>query len=119
MASSTNYKPEYSSSRALIIGINDYKLTSPLGYAEQDAEGFAEALKTRFAFPPDNVTVLLNAEATRERIYSEFLALAKDSVQPDDRIAFFLRATAARVWGEEAKSGFSFRWTGTRAIWRA
>lgn len=100
------YKPEYASSWALVIGINDYKSAPPLGYARQDAEGFAESLKTRFAFPPDNVTVLLDAEATRERIHSEFLALAKDSVQPDDRIAVFFAGHGCTRVARRGEVGF-------------
>lgn len=44
MISKTVYQPRYANSWALVIGINDYQIASPLGYARQDAEAFAEAL---------------------------------------------------------------------------
>ena len=51
MASQTVYQPRYTNSWGLVIGINGYQFASPLGYARQDAEAFAEVLTTHHNFP--------------------------------------------------------------------
>jgi hypothetical protein len=50
MNSETIYQPHYENSWALVVGINDYQIASPLGYAKQGAEAFAEILITRHGF---------------------------------------------------------------------
>ena len=49
------YVPEYTNSWALIIGINSYNHTHPLGYACNDAEVVARTIKDRFRFPEENI----------------------------------------------------------------
>lgn len=51
MTSTTIYKPRYEKSWALVIGINRYQKAPQLGYARQDAEGFAGALIKHLDFP--------------------------------------------------------------------
>jgi hypothetical protein len=106
MTASAPYEPRYNASWGLVIGINDYRIASPLGYAKNDAEAFAETLKESFGFSPDQVTVLLDAEATRERILSTFLGLTNDSVHPDDRVAVFFAGHGCTRVGQRGEVGF-------------
>ncbi len=78
MTGDTVYEPRYSNSWGIVIGINNYVHASPLEYACNDAEKFAELLSKRLAFPNDNIVLLKNVEATREKILSNFLELASD-----------------------------------------
>ena len=64
------YKPEYSNSWALVIGINKYLSCPPLDYAVNDAQAIAEVLKERFDFPQDNIILLLDEEATLYSIFN-------------------------------------------------
>ena len=83
------YAPTYEASRALVIGINKYEKVSPLKYAVHDAEEIARVLVDQFAFPSENVTVLLDSDATKEHIMRSFLCFADNDCTPDDRIVFF------------------------------
>ena len=75
-----NLKPEYSSSHALVMGIDSYQHLSPLHHASNDAKAIATLLEQRFAFPKDNVTLLLNEEATRARVLSAYFAFRNMSM---------------------------------------
>jgi hypothetical protein len=106
MSSKTVYQPHYANSRALVIGINDYQIASPLGYARQDAEAFAEVLTTHHSFPQEHVTVLLDQDATKDRILSEFHRFQKEDVSPDDRIAVFFAGHGLTRTGNRGEVGF-------------
>jgi uncharacterized caspase-like protein len=54
------YKPQYGNSYALVVGINKYIDSSPLAYAVNDATDVARALVEKFAFPDENVSVILD-----------------------------------------------------------
>jgi uncharacterized caspase-like protein/Flp pilus assembly protein TadD len=67
------------SKHALLIGINDY-LNVEVPHIEgavNDVEVFKEALTKRCGFQPENITVLLNANATTSAIMAEFRRLAE------------------------------------------
>jgi Caspase domain len=106
MAPTTIYRPTYEASWALVIGINDYHHASPLGYAKQDAEAFAQILKSDFGFANDKVVLLLDADASRERILSSFLDFTKDSIGPDDRVAIFFAGHGCTRSGKRGEVGF-------------
>ena len=89
MVKDTIYKATYSNSWAVVIGINAYESAPPLDYACNDAERFAETLIEKFAFPDENVKLITDEAATRERILTEFLAFANGNADPDDRLIFF------------------------------
>jgi Caspase domain len=89
MPTDGSYEPDYTNSRGLIIGINSYEKIPPLGYAHQDATAVAEVLRGHFGFPDENLTVLLDGEASRAAIMSAFLSFAADSIARDDRIVVF------------------------------
>lgn len=82
-------KPRYANSRALVIGINEYKNASPLSYAVSDAEAIRELLISDFAFPRDNITYLVDSEATKSSILKSFLKFAAEDVEIDDRVIVF------------------------------
>ena len=100
------YAPKYRESWALVIGVNDYEIASPLEYATSDAEAFAEILKSRFGFPASNITVLLNAEASKQNILRKFLSLATNAVDCDDRIAIFFAGHGCTRTGKRGEVGF-------------
>lgn len=70
----------YANSWALVIGINAYKRAPPLSYAVADAKRVASVLP-RLGFPPENIRVLLDGDATKERIekvlYQELVAMGR------------------------------------------
>lgn len=106
MSNNTFYQSHYANSRALVIGINDYQIGSPLGYARQDAEAVADVLITHHSFPEENVIVLLDQNATRERILEEFHRFQKDEVSPDDRIVVFFAGHGMTRTGNRGEVGF-------------
>jgi hypothetical protein len=106
MSSKTVYQPHYVKSWALVIGINDYQIASPLGYARQDAEAFADVLTERHDFLEENVVVLLDQDATKERILSEFHRFVKKDVSSDDRIAVFFAGHGLTRTGNRGEVGF-------------
>jgi hypothetical protein len=106
MSNQTVYQPQYASSWALVIGINDYQITSPLGYARQDAEAFAEVLTTNHGFLRENVTTLLDQDATKDRILSEFHRFGKEDISPNDRIAVFFAGHGLTRTGNRGEVGF-------------
>src|SRR5262245_50373341 len=80
----------YSNSHALVIGIDKYRHVGPLAFAVNDARAIAETLKNSLSFPPENVTLLTDADATRHAIMSAYLRLTKsDVVTTDDRVFVF------------------------------
>jgi len=99
------YSPQYSSSHALIIGINNYQSASPLGYAINDAEAIAQLLIDEFGFVEENVLVLTDANATRARIMDSFLSyMSKSDI--NDRILFFFAGHGHTVSGRRGEVGF-------------
>jgi hypothetical protein len=106
MSIKTIYHPHYLNSWALVIGINDYQIASPLGFARQDAEAFADVLTKRHGFPQENIIVLLDQDATKEKILSEFHRFEKEQVSPDDRITVFFAGHGLTRMGNRGEVGF-------------
>ncbi|MBZ4418386.1 polysaccharide deacetylase family protein [Myxococcus sp. RHSTA-1-4] len=81
----------YRESHAVVIGINAYQKWPKLSYAVNDAQGVRDLLVRKYRFKPENVTVLLDEQATRERILSVLGdSLADPSkVQREDRVFVF------------------------------
>jgi peptidoglycan/xylan/chitin deacetylase (PgdA/CDA1 family)/uncharacterized caspase-like protein/predicted negative regulator of RcsB-dependent stress response len=81
----------YRESWAVVIGINDYKKWPKLSYAVNDAQGVREMLVSKYRFKPENIQVLLDGEATRERILSALGDVLSDAekVKRDDRVFVF------------------------------
>src|SRR5262249_6348424 len=53
---------------ALVVGVNDYREVRKLHGCTNDAKNIRELLVTRYGFPPGNVKVLTDGDATREGI---------------------------------------------------
>jgi uncharacterized caspase-like protein len=68
------FPPYYANSWALVVGINDYQKTPPLLYARSDAQAVADVLTGRFGFPEEQVTLLLDKDATCERIREAYIS---------------------------------------------
>jgi uncharacterized caspase-like protein len=100
------YSTNYGKSHALVIGINDYRHVGPLGYAVNDAEALAELLKTSLGFESENVTVLLDAEATRANILQAFLRLAVYGTEPNDRVLVFFAGHGQTMTSNRGEVGF-------------
>ncbi|MED4170597.1 caspase family protein [Priestia megaterium] len=100
------YRPTYSNSWALIIGINKYKNVGALSYACNDANGMAKMLKETYHFPEENVCVLLDEEANKTNIMKSFLEFSKSKVQVDDRIIVFYAGHGHTIPGNRGDIGY-------------
>jgi uncharacterized caspase-like protein len=99
------YRPEYSDSWALIIGIDDYHNGSPLSYACSDAIAVRDLLIENFDFPETNVTLLTDDEATRSNIVKVFLSF-RSRTKPDDRVLLFFAGHGCTHSGHRGEVGF-------------
>src|SRR6476619_5247600 len=76
--------------RALLIGVNKYPNLpdfSQLRGCVNDVTAMRQTLETSFHFPPDNVTVLCDEDATAKGIHKAMERLLSDC-GPDDIIVF-------------------------------
>jgi peptidoglycan/xylan/chitin deacetylase (PgdA/CDA1 family) len=83
--------PLYRESWAVVVGIDKYQHWPALAYAVNDAKAIREVLIRRYRFAPDHVTMLLDGEATRERILAAIGDRLTDPgrVKKDDRVFVF------------------------------
>lgn len=81
----------YRDSHALIIGIDAYTKWPRLQHAVRDARAMEALLVTRFGFRPENVTSLIDAQATRANILRVLNDKLTDAgnVKRDDRVMVF------------------------------
>ncbi|KZN39751.1 caspase family protein [Pseudoalteromonas luteoviolacea] len=94
---------KYETSRALVIGINQYANASPLGYAVSDADEVRKILIDELGFEDQNVSYLADQDATKSNILKSFLRFTKDDVKVDDRLFVFFAGhghTKAGIKGE-------------------
>lgn len=91
----------YSSSYALLIGIDRYPNTSQKRYsdfAEKDAAALRDMLVSRYGFPPENVLVLRGESATKQQITKALAVLADSNrVGSDDRVLIFFAGQTQTV----------------------
>lgn len=99
-------KPEYSSSHGLIIGINSYVSAPPLLYAINDARAVATTLENCFSFPSTNITLLLDGDATRSKILSEYLRFEREGCDRDSRLLVFFAGHGFTKTGLSREVGF-------------
>jgi peptidoglycan/xylan/chitin deacetylase (PgdA/CDA1 family)/tetratricopeptide (TPR) repeat protein len=87
----------YRETWAVVIGINDYQRWPKLGYAVNDARAMQALLVEKFAVKPENITLLLDGEATRERIMAALGDALSDpgKVKRDDRVLIFFAGHGA------------------------
>lgn len=77
----------YRNSWAVVIGINRYIKVPYLNYAVNDAKSVAASLQ-KLGFPSDKVIVLLDRQATRQRIEQVFYETLFEAT-PEDRVFVF------------------------------
>lgn len=99
-------KTHYSNSRALIIGINQYKNVSPLSYAVSDAEEVRDVLINELNFPQENITYLVDGEATKECILRAFMRFTAVDVDLDERIFVFFAGHGHTRTGVRGEVGY-------------
>lgn len=100
-----NLKAHYTTSHALVIGINNYMHTSPLEYAVNDARGVASVLEQEYEFAPENIKLLLNKDAQRDNIMSTFLNYSNLS-HPDDGLLVFFAGHGHTETGHRGEVGY-------------
>ncbi|MEP0545555.1 MAG: caspase family protein [Rhodothermales bacterium] len=80
------------SKRALVVGVDTYENLSVFDHLEgcvNDARLMAQLLRDRFGFPEEHVTLLTDAEATRDGILAAMDALADATAEDDIVVMFF------------------------------
>lgn len=97
--------PEYGDSWGLIIGINKYQNISPLQFARNDADEVAKTLVSGFGFSSDKVKVLLDGEATKQKIEENYMQIVQ-STNINDRVFIFFAGHGHSIEGEKAMEGF-------------
>ena len=99
------YQYNYNTSRAVIVGINEYKNLPQLGYAVNDANGIANCLNKNFGFKKKNVIMLLDESATRQNIFKSYLEFT-ETADENDRIVFFFAGHGITRSGRRKETGF-------------
>ncbi len=99
------YSPQYSASRALVVGINNYQHASPLSYAIRDSEETSQVLMDEFGFDERNIILLTDANATKARVIDSFLSYV-DETEVDDRIVFFFAGHGHTFSGHRGEVGY-------------
>jgi hypothetical protein len=84
IAQGVNYQPNYSSSYALVVGIDKYRLWPHLEYAAKDATDMAAVLKNK-GF---QITKLTDEQATLSNILAQLKTIGK-SVDANSRVIFY------------------------------
>ena len=102
----SKFEPLYSNSHALIIGINNYQQVPPLGYAVSDAEAISKLLQERFDFPPENVHLLLDEEATHTKILQQYFSYVEDGTNINDRVFVFFAGHGYTITSRRGEVGF-------------
>jgi len=105
-------KPRYSSSHALIVGIDEYHDMSHLDHAVHDATALAGVLKNHYSFPDDAITILLNQDAGKARILCEYLSF-RTKTDADSRLLVFFAGHGLTMSGSTREAGFLVPQDGT------
>lgn len=90
-------------SYAVIIGISDYANFGPeiggdLPGARNDARDFRDVLIAQKGFAPENIHMVLDQEATRERIVRELGSWLPSVAKPGDLVVFFFAGHGSQMW---------------------
>ena len=87
----------YRESWAVVIGIDNYTKWPRLSYAGNDARAMRDLLIQKYGFKPENVTTLLNEQATRDHILSAMGDALTDParVVREDRVFIFFAGHGA------------------------
>lgn len=80
---------------AVAIGINAYPKVPPLKFAADDARAFRDHLVDRTGIPPENVTLLLDEEATLGKLRSVLGTHLKNKAGKEDMVILFFAGHGA------------------------
>lgn len=88
---------------ALIVGISDYanfgdEAGGDLPGAAWDARRMRDVLIARWGFAPDGVRLLLDGEATRDRIRKELTDWLPAVAKPGDVVVFYFAGHGSQTW---------------------
>ena len=89
--------------RALVIGVDEYQFAPKIPQLQgcvNDARLMRAVLEEQFGFPPENVTLLTNAEATRDGILAALDALVA-ATGPDDIVMFYYAGHGSQMTDRE------------------
>ena len=106
--------PSYSESYALVIGINNYLHATPLGYAVNDAKAVAKSLRDDFEFPKENITLLLDKSASRNKILEKFMTFTSESIGENDRVLVFFAGHGFTTKSRRTDVGFLVPYDGKK-----
>jgi len=82
---------------ALLVGINQYPVDTPLKGCITDVELQQELLIYRFGFYPDDILTLTDQQATRQNIENAFVEHLSKQVKPGDVVLFHFSGYGTRV----------------------
>lgn len=80
---------------AVVIGINAYPRVRPLKYAVNDAKAFYDYLTRKNLVPAENITLLLDEQATLGRLRSVLGTQLKSKTSKDDMVIIFFAGHGA------------------------
>jgi hypothetical protein len=80
---------------AVVVGINDYPHTHRLKWAVNDAKSFYRHLVDSIQVPPENVTLLLNRDATLTRLRSSLGTHLKKKAGKEDMVIIYFAGHGA------------------------
>ncbi len=80
---------------AVVIGINGYQKAPQLKYAVNDAQAFHDYLITKTQIPRENVTLLLNYEASLSRLRSTLGTEVKNKAGKEDMVILYFAGHGA------------------------
>jgi hypothetical protein len=88
---------------ARVVGIGDYihfgdEMGGDLPGAANDARAMADLLVNRFGFQPDNVKLILDHAATRDRLAAELGGWLPSVVRPGDHVTFYFAGHGSQTW---------------------
>lgn len=88
---------------ALVVGISDYthfgdEIGGDLPGAANDARAVADVLVNKYGFSPDNVKLILDGAATRDRLVSELSGWLPSVARPGDLVWFYFAGHGSQAW---------------------
>ena len=94
---STGNKEAHMTQKALIVGVDKYKNTAwNLEGCTLDAAVMSGMLQDHFGFPGDNIRVLMDSRATKDKIEGRLEWLVRDA-KPGDALVFFYAGHGSQV----------------------
>ena len=86
----------YENSWAVVIGINKYHNAPTLSYAVQDAQSVQSMLIDSFDYPPENISLITDEQATKDNILRTLSSLT-NKAESNDRVLIFFAGHGATM----------------------